>query len=657
MRSNYVLNGRYRILHSLGEGGMANVYLAHDLILDRDVAVKLLRLDLRDDPKINKRFQREAMAATELVNDNIVSVYDVGEEHGLNYLVMEYVAGTDLKQYIKNHFPIPYQEVINIMQQVLSAVKLAHEHDIIHRDLKPQNILIDQSGHVKITDFGIAVALSEHSLTQTNTVLGSVHYLSPEQANGGMATKQSDIYSLGIILYELLTGQVPFDGETAVSIAIKHYQEEMPSVREIDPRVPQALENVVLKATAKVPANRYESAEDMADDLKTSLSEARSNEPKFVPKSSDLEKTKVLSLSDLQTDDALKQLDDDTPVAEGKQKKKKKSSKKRHRRRNIIMIVLAIIAFLLIGLGVWGSSQNQVAVPDVTGLSQVSATRKLEAANLDVGNVTRKSSSTVKKDHVIRSTPRYGIKVKKNHKVNLVLSSGVKRFTFQDYTGLSYKTVATELRNRGFTVIKQNRASNDQPAGEILAQDVASGKKVLPKETTVTFTVSTGKQELTLDNLVGNTKKEITAYASEHSINVYFSYEYSDDIDKDVAIKQDPAAGSVIKQGSNVRVTLSRGKKPENNDQFNVNLSIPFKANSTSSSSDSDDDDDGENIVYIYLKDINHNFDSVYRQMTITKTTNITLPFTLKQGATGGYKVVRDGQTIMNNTSVTKDNH
>ena len=236
MRPNYTLAGRYRIIRPLGEGGMADVYLAHDLILDRDVSVKLLRLDLRDDPSTERRFQREAMAASELVSPHIVSVYDVGEDNGMQYLVMEYVSGTDLKMYIRNHFPIPYPTVVNLMQQILDGVRIAHEHGIIHRDLKPQNVLVDQSGQLQISDFGIAVISSESSMTQTNTVLGSVHYLSPEQARGGMASKKSDIYSLGIILYEMLTGSVPFEGETAVSIALKHSQSNMPSVRDYDPR-------------------------------------------------------------------------------------------------------------------------------------------------------------------------------------------------------------------------------------------------------------------------------------------------------------------------------------------------------------------------------------------------------------------------------------
>lgn len=290
----YTLNERYQLKQTLGEGGMANVYLAHDLILDRDVAVKVLRLDLQNDPDAARRFQREAMATSELVHPNIVAIYDVGESHGQQYLVMEYVPGSDLKKYIVEHFPIPYQRVIEIMEQILSAVQVAHDHNIIHRDLKPQNILIDTQGNAKISDFGIAVALSDNSMTQTNSLLGSVHYLSPEQARGGMPTRQSDIYALGIILFEMLTGTVPFEGDSAVSIALKHFQEDMPSVRQFDPRIPQALENVVLKATTKDPAERYTSADAMASDLKTSRSPQRAHEAKFTPNADDLGKTKVL---------------------------------------------------------------------------------------------------------------------------------------------------------------------------------------------------------------------------------------------------------------------------------------------------------------------------------------------------------------------------
>ena len=237
MLPDTVIDNRYKIIKSLGGGGMANVYLAYDKFLNRHVTFKMMRLDMKDDTNLAKRFKREAIAATELVHDNIVQVYDTGEYEGTQYLVMEYVEGMDLKTFITDNFPIPYQQVVDIMTQILSAVQAAHAADIIHRDLKPQNILINDAGQVKITDFGIAVAKSLQNMTQTNTVIGSVHYLSPEQTRGGMASTKSDIYALGVMLYEMLTKQVPYEGDTPVAVAMKHATEDMPSVRDFDPRI------------------------------------------------------------------------------------------------------------------------------------------------------------------------------------------------------------------------------------------------------------------------------------------------------------------------------------------------------------------------------------------------------------------------------------
>ena len=279
------ISGRYKILDMVGGGGMANVYLAHDMILDRDVAVKILRLDFANDEEFIRRFQREAQSATSLAHPNIVSIYDVGEEDdSIYYIVMEYVEGQTLKQYIQQAFTYScFKDALNIMKQLTSAISHAHQNHIIHRDIKPQNILMDQNGNVKITDFGIAMALSATSITQTNSVLGSVHYLSPEQARGGMANNKSDIYSLGIVMFELLTGRLPFSGESAVSIALKHFQSETPSVRRWNPTIPQSVENIVLKATAKDPFHRYDSVEEMEDDIRTALrSEADIDEPKFI---------------------------------------------------------------------------------------------------------------------------------------------------------------------------------------------------------------------------------------------------------------------------------------------------------------------------------------------------------------------------------------
>ena len=265
------INDRYEIIRMIGEGGMANVYLAQDTILDRKVAVKILRGDLAGDEKFVRRFQREAISASSLTHPNIVEMYDVGEDDGKYFIVMEYVDGKTLKSLIKRRGSLTLPEVIDIMMQLTSGLACAHDSYIIHRDIKPQNIMILDDGKVKITDFGIAMALNSNELTQTNSVMGSVHYLPPEQANGNGATIKSDIYSLGILMFELLTGKLPFKGENAVEIAIKQMKEQIPSVCKINPDIPQSVENIILKACAKNPKNRYDNVLEMREDLKTCM--------------------------------------------------------------------------------------------------------------------------------------------------------------------------------------------------------------------------------------------------------------------------------------------------------------------------------------------------------------------------------------------------
>lgn len=278
-----IFAGRYRIIRQIGRGGMADVYLAKDLILDgQEVAVKVLRTNYQTDQIAVQRFQREARAMAELDHPNIVRISDIGEEDGQQYLAMEYVNGLDLKRYIKENAPLANDVAVRIMGQILLAMRMAHTRGIVHRDLKPQNVLLTTDGVAKVTDFGIAVAFAETSLTQTNSMLGSVHYLSPEQARGAKATIQSDIYAMGIILFEMLTGRIPYDGDSAVTIALQHFQKPLPSVREENANVPQALENVVLKATAKKLSERYKSVAEMYADLASSLSMDRSNEPRIV---------------------------------------------------------------------------------------------------------------------------------------------------------------------------------------------------------------------------------------------------------------------------------------------------------------------------------------------------------------------------------------
>lgn len=689
MRTGYTLNGRYRILRALGEGGMANVYLAHDLILDRDVSVKLLRLDLRDDPNTIRRFQREALAATELLHPNIVQVYDVGEENGMQYLVMEYVKGMDLKAYIKTHFPIAHADVIQIMEQILSAVQTAHAHGIIHRDLKPQNILIDDQQVAKITDFGIAVTLSEHSLTQTNTVLGSVHYLSPEQARGGMATKQSDIYSLGIILYEMLTGTVPFGGETAVSIALKHFQADIPSVRAVDSTIPQALENVIYQATAKRPEDRYADVAAMASDLQTTLSPDRAGEARFTPQSDDGGETKVLpvsALSSLTANNSASAAAQPPSAADSAASAATAASdpptsdvagkvryKKRHPLRYRLIWVAVTLFFLLVGIliGVALFRPQMTSVPNVIDRQTASAQTTLKAAHLKLGKIHQTTSAKIKRHHIVRTEPRSGTQLKQNTKVDLWVSTGPQKYKLANYQGDAYASTAAKLQALGFRVNRESVHSTSVPAGRIMQQSVSAGKRVVPKNVTLTFTVSTGSQTVTLSDLTAKTKAQAQDYAASHNLNLAFSYAYSNDVAKGKVIRQSPGEGAVVQEGDEITLTLSRGPEEQasETDQFNVKVKIPFDSSVTSSSSSDDDDDDddsdesssssvssaSENLIQIYLKDQDHQYSSIYKQLTITDDTTVTLPFTLTSGKPGAYKIVRNGSVIAEDKHVTKN--
>ena len=299
---------------------MANVYLARDIILNRDVAIKVLRPEFSNDPEFIERFDREAQAATSLSHPNIVNIYDVGEEDNILYMAMEYVDGMTLKEYILENAPLPVEEAIEIMKQLTDAISQAHANGLIHRDIKPQNILVDHFGNVKVTDFGIAIALSATSLTQTNSILGSVHYLSPEQARGGMATKKSDIYSLGIVLYELLTGDLPFSGQSPISIALKHLQDDTPSVRSINPDIPQSVENIVLKATAKDPFHRYNSVFEMEEALNMALDPSYADEEVFTPPVEAGEATKAIPII---TDTQLADSDHDETLVHNEHQKTK----------------------------------------------------------------------------------------------------------------------------------------------------------------------------------------------------------------------------------------------------------------------------------------------------------------------------------------------
>ncbi|WP_171310395.1 Stk1 family PASTA domain-containing Ser/Thr kinase [Enterococcus cecorum] len=557
-------NGRYLILGNIGSGGMANVFLARDLILDREVAIKVLRYDFLNDQSAIRRFQREMLASTELVHPNIVTVYDAGQEGETQFLVMEYVKGMDLKRYIQTQYPIPYDRIVDIMQQILSAVALAHQHRIIHRDLKPQNILIDESGTVKITDFGIAVALSETSITQTNSMLGSVHYLSPEQARGSMATNQSDIYAIGIILYEMLTGKVPFDGESAVTIALKHFQEEIPSVRLYDRHVPQSLENVVLKATAKDPIDRYQSAEEMSADLATALDPSRLNEPAWHP-ANHVEETKVLpNLTEQMPTVAPVEEIVTKPEKEAEEKpvpSKKKAKDQQKPKSKKKLLFLGIAAVLVIGIAtiafsVLGGGKNEISVPDVSNLSESAARSKLQEAGLKAAGQTEEiTSDKIPEGKVVKTNPEAKAIVQKGREVVLYISTGGRKIKMKDYTDMEYNEAVEALVKLDFKeskIKKKEEYSDTVEKGKIISQTPEANSEVTPDKTSVKFVVSKGVKPIKISDYVGMTINEALLDLANNGINESQVKQTQQESDKEAGtiLSQTPSAGSSVTPGN-----------------------------------------------------------------------------------------------------------
>lgn len=479
------INNRYEIVKSIGEGGMANVYLANDKILDRKVAIKVLRGDLSSDDKFIRRFQREALSVSNLSHPNIVEVYDVGEEDGEYYIVMEYIEGKTLKQLLKKRESLTLTEVIDIMTQLTDGISHAHESYIIHRDIKPQNIMIQDDGRIKITDFGIAMALNATQLTQTNSVMGSVHYLPPEQASGKGATVKSDIYSMGILMYELLTGTVPFKGDNAVEIALKHMKDKIPSIRKQDPSIPQSVENILLKATAKNPRNRYDTAKEMHEDLLNCLKEEHANDKKIVfeypendindntpitpttkpkkkiekPKEEEIDEDTEELITEIKNDSSEKEDDNnsDDALEEYFEQPKK--------RNTLIIILTSFFLLLLISLGVFWlittKEVKDVVVPNVENLTLEKAINILTKEGFTY-TTEQKNSENIEVGYVIKTSPKAGSTRKKGDTITIIESIGGNYIYLEDYTNKNYTEVKAKLELLKINVLIEKKDVEDK---------------------------------------------------------------------------------------------------------------------------------------------------------------------------------------------------
>lgn len=555
------INDRYEIEKLIGEGGMANVYLARDTILDRKVAVKVLRGDLAGDEKFVRRFQREALSASSLSHPNIVEIYDVGEDDGNFYIVMEYIEGKTLKQLIKKRGVLSLSETMDIMLQLLDALATAHDSYIIHRDIKPQNIMIKESGLVKITDFGIAMALNNAQLTQTNSVMGSVHYLPPEQASGKGSTIRSDIYSLGILMFEMLTGKMPFKGDTAVEIALKHMKEPLPSVRALNPVVPQSVENIILKAAAKNPKNRYRDVRQMADDIKTCLDADRENEPKIVFKypETDFSDTKTVNV----LKEEKKEEKEDKPVAKQitEDVKIEKSNKKKITIISSIIGVFVLVMVLAIIVLPKITESEEVRVPDVYGMEISEAEDMIKDAGFSV-QTEKRSSDEVDENLVIETDPEKNRYVKKGSAITIYYSSGSKKIEVDDYVGQNVYEVKARLELDGIEVIIEEKEVTDSSSYEgkeqlIIDQSVSAGEKLSSGER---ITLYIPKILSTYPDMVtdGWTLQRATEFCEKYGLTLKVTYKGTNDVEENIVLAQSPKAGEEVFENDVFTIVVSQ---------------------------------------------------------------------------------------------------
>lgn len=543
---------------------MANVYLAYDTILDRNVAVKVLRGDLATDEKFVRRFQREALSASNLYHPNIVQIYDFDSEDGQYYIVMEYVEGKTLKQLLKRRGSLTITEVIDIMSQVTDGMAHAHDSYIIHRDIKPQNIMILDNGMIKITDFGIAMALNSTQLTQTNSVMGSVHYLPPEQAAGKGSTIRSDIYSMGILMYELLTGQVPYKGDNAVEIALKHLKEPLPSIRKILPELPQSIENIILKATAKNPQNRYKDAREMHQDIITALDESRINEPKLVYKykENDLEETKSL-------DEAVEVIKKQEKESMEKMKKQELEETKSEKKILIIfasiftglIVLAAVIVFLLPHI----SKGKTLSVPYVSKLSKVKATNKLvkQGFTVSCGEEDYKydSSDTIEEGYAIKTSPEAGTMVKEGKTICIIISSGENTFQLEDYTGMNYFEVKgildTKCKDLCNVIIEKEKVKETDTYEDntVIKTSPEKGTTIKKGDTIKLFIPD---KEVLYPDFTTYTVEQVDEFAKKYNLTVEKKYVENSLLPPGTITNQSRSKGTVVTSPGEFSITITK---------------------------------------------------------------------------------------------------
>ena len=557
-----LLDNRYEIIRRLGSGGMADVYLARDTQLGRQVAIKVLYKRYARDDEFVARFRREAQSAAALNHPHIVSIYDRGQAEDSYYIAMEYLEGKSLKDIVVEDGPLDPARAISYAEQILQALRFAHDNDVIHRDIKPHNIVINGRDQVKVTDFGIALAGTSPAMTETGSIIGTAQYLSPEQARGKAVEQSSDLYSLGVVLYEMLTGRVPFEGENPVAIALKHLSDEPVPPQALVPEIPDNLNLVVMRALAKNPRDRYPGAEEFLADLER----CRKDLPvAAILPADDTAMTSVIPAGAL--DAGLDQTAIRRSERTGAGQKKKMGGGKK---ALLAFLALAVLAALAAGIYFLAFAQESgnVMVPDVIGLDRVQAEEAIRAQGLKPELEAEEYSETVPAGKIVRQNPEKGSKLKSGGSVRLVVSRGSSKVGVPEITGQSAGYAESKLKEIGLNPERQPDVfSATVPEGSVVSQDPAAGAMV-QKDSAVKYVVSKGpeppkKKEVPVPDVKNLTVDQASSRLSQDGLALgTTSEQYSDTVGTGKVISQSPGAGQSVKEGSSVNIVVSKGPEP-----------------------------------------------------------------------------------------------
>ena len=652
-----IIGNRYEIIEKVGSGGMATVYKARDTILNRYVAVKVLRDEFTTDEEFIKRFNTEAQSAARLTHPNIVSVFDVGQEYNIYYIVMELIQGKTLKQIISEEGALPWKWTVNIAIQICSALEMAHKNGIVHRDIKPHNIIITEDGIAKVTDFGIAKAVSNSTITAFGTTIGSVHYFSPEHARGGYTDAKSDLYSLGVVMYEMVTGKVPFDADTPVSVALKHMQEEPIEPIQLNSRIPVAINKIILKAMKKDTSARYASATDMMKDLSMALKNPSGS---FVEEGITGQFTKVIPtitenmVNEESGRNRNRTKQDEEEVEEKKQNALAKYLEENPKMKPVVYAGIGLAIVLLCALIFWGSwkittsllginpgttQQSGISLPDVSTISVDEAKQKLDDMGIKY-EIEEVYDEEVEAGKVISQKPSAGTNydVSKNSPVKLTVSKGAKKVIMPKVKGLTIDEAKEELAKVELEVKEEKEESVTVEEGIVIRQEIEEGKEV-NAGSTVTIYVSKGPKKVTVISVENQTEEEAKKALTEAGLEVNVTYQEDTSKSAGIVLKQSLDVGSVVAEGTQITITVN---KIEEMKQGTINVHV--KSITGYKESTNNDSKDGEDKKASTSKNvsvrINVDGDDVYKESVPENTEVIT--YTLKAKGVVNIKVYVD---------------